>query len=55
MGGPTVWEWMIYFGLPAVLEAIIISVGVYLAARFGVKKILSKEALLALEQEPLWR
>ena len=42
MGGPTVWEWMIYFSLPAVLEAIIISVGVYLAARFGVKKILSK-------------
>lgn len=42
MGGPTTWEWMTYFGLPAVLEASIVLVGVYLGVRFGLKKILTK-------------
>lgn len=42
MGGPSSWEWMIYFGLPALLQATFISVGVYLGVRFGLKKILSK-------------
>ena len=45
MGGPTVWEWMTYFGLPSILEAVIVSVGVYLGVRFGLKKILSKSGL----------
>ncbi len=42
MGGPTAWEWTIYFGLPAILEAVIISVGVYLGVRFGLKKVFAK-------------
>ena len=27
MGGPSSWEWMIYFGLPALLQPTIISIG----------------------------
>ena len=57
MGGPTAWEWMTYFGLPAILEAIIVSVGVYLGVRFGPKKVLSESGLGSeiSEQEALWR
>ncbi|MGB3681749.1 MAG: hypothetical protein WA990_04620 [Rubrobacteraceae bacterium] len=42
MGGPSSWEWMIYFGLPALLQAVVVFVGVYLGVRYGLKKILSK-------------
>lgn len=42
MGGPSSLQWMIYFGLPAVLQAAIISISVYLGIRFGLKKIFSK-------------
>lgn len=49
MGGPSSWEWMIYFGLPALLQATIISIGIYLGVRFGMKKILSKAGSLGSE------
>ena len=44
--GPSPWEWFIISGLvPAVLEASIISVGVYLALRFGLKRMMSQVSL----------
>lgn len=38
--GPGPWEWLLIAGVvPAVLEAAIISVGVYLALRLGFKRM----------------
>lgn len=38
--GPGPWEWILIASiLPAVLEAVIISVGVYLAIRFGFSRM----------------
>ena len=45
MGGmwPGPWEWILIAGiLPAVLEAAIISAGVYLAVRFGFNRMTSQ-------------
>lgn len=41
--GPGPWEWILMASiLPAVLEAAIISVGVYLAVRFGFNRMTSR-------------
>ena len=41
--GPGPWEWILIASiLPAVLEAAIISVGVYLAVRFGFNRMTSR-------------
>ncbi len=41
--GPGPWEWILIASiLPAVLEAVIISVGVYLAIRFGFNRMTSQ-------------
>ncbi len=42
MGGPTAWEWMLYFGMPALLQATIVSVVLSLVIWFALKKTLSK-------------
>ncbi len=42
MGGPTVWEWMLYFIMPALLQATIISVVLSLVIWFLLKKMSTK-------------
>lgn len=42
MGGPTSWEWILYIGVSAVLEATIISVMLSFVIWFVLKKTISK-------------
>lgn len=39
MGGPTAWEWILYFGMPALLQATIVSVVLSLVIWFALKRL----------------
>ena len=40
MGGPTAWEWMLYFAVPALLQAAIISVVLSLVIWLVLRKMI---------------
>ena len=51
MGGPSVWEWMFYLGLPALLQAIVVSVILSFVIWFVLKKTISQMGSSGPEDE----
>lgn len=51
MGGPSAWEWMFYLGLPALLQAITVSVILSFVIWFVLKKMDTQMGSSGLEDE----